>query len=175
MTGSNADCHQQLNENAVIQMKETGTQNRAENPSPFPEEVGRAMYEKDQNSHHCGIRLIEVGKGFAKVSMNIENRMLNGNGYCHGGMLFTLADTAFSYACNSYNRISVAQHCSITFLIPVSKGDFLTATAEENQLIGKNGIYDIDVKNQHGLSKALFRGHSRSIRREILNTGGDNE
>ena len=142
---------------------------------PYPEEVGRGMYEKDLNAHHSGIRLLEVRQGFAIVSMSIERRMLNGHGICHGGILFNLADTAFSYACNSYNRISVAQHCSITFLIPVSKWDFLTATAEENQLIGKNGIYDIDVKNQHGLTVALFRGHSRSIRGEVITTGGDNE
>lgn len=73
---------------------------------PYPEEVGRVMYEKDLNAHHSGIRLLEVRQGFAIVSMSIECRMLNGHGICHGGILFNLADTAFSYACNSRNLIS---------------------------------------------------------------------
>ena len=142
---------------------------------PYPEEVGRVMYEKDLNAHHSGIRLLEVRQGFAIVSMSIECRMLNGHGICHGGILFNLADTAFSYACNSRNLISVAQHCSISFLMPVNLGDHLTATAQENQLNGKNGIYDIEVKNQEGLTVALFRGHSRTIRGQVIETGEDHE
>ena len=73
------------------------------------------MYAEDLNGQHCWIRLLEAGEGHARVSMSVEKQMLNGLGFCHGGMIFTLADTAFSYVCNSRNQISVAMNCSITF------------------------------------------------------------
>ncbi len=90
-------------------------------------------------------------------------QVLNDNGLCHGGMIFTLADTAFSYACNSHNQISVAMNCSITFLKPARNGDLLNATAQEQLLEGRNGIYDIEITNQDGICLTLFRGHSRTV------------
>lgn len=126
------------------------------------------MYETDYNAQQAGIRLLDVCPGKARVSMAVESRMLNSHGICHGGMVFTLADTAFAYACNSHNRVAVAQHCSITFLASAHEGDILTATARETAVSGKNGIYDIEVKDQNGRSIAHFRGNSRVLSGSVV-------
>jgi acyl-CoA thioesterase len=89
--------------------------------------------------------------------------MSNGHGTCHGGFIFSLADSAFAFACNSYNDIAVAQHCSITYINPVRVGDRLTAVAREVSRRGRSGIYDIRITNQHGVVVAEFRGHSRTL------------
>ena len=90
--------------------------------------------------------------------------MSNGHGNCHGGYLFTLADSAFAFACNSYNTMTVAQHCAITYLIPGRIGDRMTATATEVSRRGRSGLYDIRVTNQDGDTVAEFRGHSRTVK-----------
>ena len=96
--------------------------------------------------------------------MPVREDMLNGHGLCHGGMIFTLADSAFAFACNSYNQMAVAQHCSITYLIPGRIGDRLTATAREVSRRGRSGLYDIRITNQDGAHVAEFRGHSRTVK-----------
>ena len=105
-----------------------------EKPRPPAKKVAEAMYSEDLNAQHCGIRLLKAGEGHSWVSMSVKKHMLNGLGFCHGGMIFTLAHPAFSYACNSHNQISVAMNCSITFLKPARNGDLLTATAQEQLL-----------------------------------------
>lgn len=94
--------------------------------------------------------------------MTVRDSMLNGHGICHGGFIFSLADTAFAYACNSGNELTVAQHCSIDFLRPARAGEQLTATAREVSRRARSGIYDVAVCGQDGETVALFRGLSRS-------------
>jgi acyl-CoA thioesterase len=89
--------------------------------------------------------------------------MTNGHGMCHGGYIFTLADSAFAFACNSHNTRTVAQHCAVTFIAPGRLGDVLTATAAEISRTGRSGITDVTVTNQAGETIAVFRGHSRSL------------
>jgi acyl-CoA thioesterase len=109
--------------------------------------------------------------------MQVRDDMINGHKICHGGFLFTLADTAFAYACNGYNQFTVAQHCSINFVSSASIGERLRATATERLREGRTGIYDVTVKNQDGKIIAEFRGTSRTIKGRFLpantNLAGD--
>ena len=141
-------------------------------PNPSPDEIARrcadAMYADDKASQAWGIRLDQVGPGCATLSMTVSDAMLNGHGTCHGGMIFALADTAFAYACNAYNRRTVAQHCAVTFLAPAERGDRLVATCAERVLQGRSGIYDTRVHDQRGQPIAEFRGHSRAIKGKLV-------
>jgi len=94
--------------------------------------------------------------------------MVNGHAICHGGFIFTLADSAFAFACNSYNFNTVAQGCSIEYLAPARESDVLTAAAQERSLSGRTGVYDIEVTNQRGETIALFRGKSYRIKGHIV-------
>ena len=123
-----------------------------------------AMWQDDNASQQLGMTLDEVGVGAATVSFKVEKRMTNGHGTCHGGFIFSLADSAFAFACNSYNQRTVAQHCSVTFIAPAFEGDRLTAVAREVSRAGRGGIYDIKVTNQKGEHIAEFRGHSRTVK-----------
>lgn len=123
-----------------------------------------AMWEKDLASRSLGMSLDAVGPGEARLSLTVTAEMTNGHKTCHGGYIFTLADSAFAFACNSYNQNTVAQHCSVTFLRPAFAGDRLTASACEVSRIGRGGIYDIKVTNQNGEHVAEFRGHSRTVK-----------
>jgi acyl-CoA thioesterase len=122
--------------------------------------VGRGMYERDHAARMLGIKLDAIAPGRARMSMKVTKRMLNGHAICHGGIIFTLADTAFAYACNARNRLSVALRCDISFNRAVKLGETLTATGEERALAGRTGIYDITVTDQAGKAVALFRGTS---------------
>jgi len=132
-------------------------------PQELAEASARAMWNDDSASQRLGMRLDRIAPGQATLSMTIGKDMSNGHGNCHGGYIFTLADSAFAFACNSYNQMVVAQHCSITYLIPGRMGDLLTATATEVSRRGRSGIYDIRVTNQDGAHVAEFRGHSRTV------------
>ena len=123
-----------------------------------------AMWKDDCASQQLGMRLDQVGVGSATVSFTVEERMTNGHGTCHGGFIFSLADSAFAFACNSHNQRAVAQHCSVTYIQPAVAGDRLTATAREVSRQGRGGIYDITVTNQNGEHVAEFRGHSRTVK-----------
>lgn len=123
----------------------------------------RAMWADDQASRRLGMTLDHIAPGQATLSMTVTDAMANGHGTCHGGYIFTLADSAFAFACNSRNQVAVAQHCSITFLIPGRIGDRLTATATETAHRGRSGIYDVRVINGDGNHVAEFRGHSRTV------------
>ena len=100
--------------------------------------------------------------------MTVTERMVNGHKTCHGGFIFTLADSAFAFACNSYDQRSVAQHCSITYVAPTRLGDELFAHATEVSRTGRSGIYDITVSTGQGAVVAFFRGHSRTIPGTLL-------
>ena len=97
-----------------------------------------------------GMKVEECGPGTARVSMQVRADMVNGHAICHGGLVFTLADSAFAYACNSHNANTVAAGCSIGFLAASRLGDVLTARARERVLSGRSGVYDVDVTNQDG-------------------------
>jgi acyl-CoA thioesterase len=132
------------------------------------ERVARAMYERDPASIGLGMHVESVAPGRAEVSMTVRADMLNGHAICHGGFIFTLADSAFAYSCNSYNLVTVASGCAIDFLAPAREGDVLTARAAERSAAGRTGVYDIDVVNQRGEKIALFRGKSYRIKGHVV-------
>lgn len=126
-----------------------------------------AMYARDRAVQALGITVEAVGPGFARCRMPVREDMLNGHGTCHGGLTFTLADTAFAYACNSYNRATVAQAAQISFIAPARAGDVLIATAEERSRAGRTGLYDVEVAMEGGRTVALFRGNAYETRGEV--------
>jgi acyl-CoA thioesterase len=127
-----------------------------------------AMWAEDEASRGLGMELIAVEPGHAVLAMTVTERMVNGHKLCHGGFIFTLADSAFAFACNTTNQRTVAQHCAITFLNAARLGDRLVARAVERQRMGRSGIYDITVTREEGFVIAEFRGHSRTIEGEIV-------
>ncbi|MPQ59327.1 hydroxyphenylacetyl-CoA thioesterase PaaI [Duganella sp. FT27W] len=139
-------------------------------PQALAEKVAAAMYARDPASQGLGITLDGVGAGCATMSMAIRADMLNGHGSCHGGFIFTLADSAFAFACNSYNLNTVGAACTIDYLAPGRQGDVLTASAREQALAGKSGVYDVTVVNQEGRTIALFRGKSLRVGGHVLAT-----
>ena len=122
------------------------------------------MFGKDTASAGLGMTIDAVSPGGAVLSMSVRDDMLNGHGICHGGFIFTLADSAFAFACNSYNQLTVAQQNQITYLSPGQLGERLTATAREVSRSGRSGVYDVTVTGADGRTVALFRGLSRSIK-----------
>lgn len=114
------------------------------------------------------MRIEEAGPGYARVSMRVAPEMINGHDTAHGGAVFSLADSACAFACNSRNVVSVAQHCSITYVTPARAGEVLVADARETNLNGRFGIYDVTVTGGDGRVVAIFRGHSAAIRGEVL-------
>jgi acyl-CoA thioesterase len=121
------------------------------------------MWADDHTAQSLGMKLIAVGPGTATLAMTVTKAMVNGHGIAHGGFIFTLADTAFAYSCNSYNQRAVAQHAQISFLAPGKLGMTLTAEATERQRGDRSGIYDITVRDETGTTIAEFRGWSRTI------------
>jgi len=132
------------------------------------ERVADRMFAQDRASQRMGMRIDRVAPGEAVLTMTVRDDMVNGHAICHGGFVFTLADSAFAFACNSYNENTVASGCSIEFLAASREGDVLTATARERHLRGRTGVYDIDVTNQKGETVALFRGKSTRIKGTIV-------
>ena len=137
-------------------------------PDAVAHAAAQAMWDKDLASRSLGMSLDAVGPGMASLSLTITAAMTNGHRTCHGGYIFTLADSAFAFACNSYNQNTVAQHCSVTFLRPAVEGDRLTASAREVSRIGRGGVYDVRVTNQSGEHVAEFRGHSRTVKGTLI-------
>ncbi|WP_229265371.1 hydroxyphenylacetyl-CoA thioesterase PaaI [Duganella sp. 1224] len=126
------------------------------------------MYARDPASQSLGMTLDTIAPGYARMSMPVRANMLNGHATCHGGFIFALADSAFAFACNSHNQVTVGAGCTIDYLSPGREGDVLTATASEQTLAGKTGIYDVKVTNQDGRTIALFRGKSHRISGEVI-------
>ncbi len=129
-----------------------------------------AMWAGDRACRHLGIAIDSVAPGTAVLSMTVAGTMANGHGMCHGGYIFTLADSAFAYACNSHGDKVVAQAAQIAFLAPARVGDRLTATATEVHRAGRSGLYDIRVTRDDGAVIAEFRGQSRTIPGSHLGT-----
>ncbi|HEU5271236.1 MAG TPA: hydroxyphenylacetyl-CoA thioesterase PaaI [Jatrophihabitans sp.] len=142
----------------------------AEQPSDPPldaqllaERCAEAMLAADLASAWLGIRLLAVGPGRAELGMTVTEQMLNGHRIGHGGFVFSLADSAFAVACNSYNRSTVAAGCDIDFTAPVRGGDELVAVAVERYRRGRSGLYDITVRRTDGTVVAEMRGRAREI------------
>lgn len=126
-----------------------------------------AMWARDRASQALGMRIEDVGPGFARMTMTVREDMVNGHDICHGGMIFTLADTAFAFACNARDVATVAAGCGIEFLAPAKLGDRLTATAVEQIQSGRTGIYDVRVEDGQGATIAVFRGKSAQLRGSV--------
>jgi len=133
-------------------------------PQERAQKSANAMWENDSASQRVGMKLVNVGVGSATLSMVVGEDHLNGHKICHGGYIFMLADSAFAFACNSYNQLAVAHQNSITFAAPGKLGDLLTANAVEVSKAGRSGIYDVTITNQNDDALAHFRGHSRTIK-----------
>jgi acyl-CoA thioesterase len=134
--------------------------------------VGRAMYESDNASRALGMVLDEVRPGHATMRMVVRDDMINGHDICHGGLIFTLADSAFAFACNARNQVTVAAGAEIHFISPGRKGETLTAVAQERAGAGRSGIYDIAVtESTSGRLIALFRGRSHRIEGSVVDAG----
>src|SRR4029078_9476361 len=130
--------------------------------------VAGVMFARDRASQAMGMAIGSVRAGDAELTMTVRAYMLNGHSTCHGGLIFTLADSAFAFACNSYNLTTVASGCSIDFVAPARAGDVLPASAHERELSGRTGVYDVEVANQRGETVALFRGKSYRIKGHLL-------
>lgn len=137
-------------------------------PHALARAVADAMYARDSASRGLGIEIAQVAPGEATMTMTVRADMLNGHAICHGGFIFTLSDSAFAFACNSANFATVANGCSIEFLAPAQLGDVLEATARERVQVGRNGIYDVEVRNQAGVTIAHFRGKCTRIKGAVL-------
>jgi acyl-CoA thioesterase len=124
------------------------------------DKVRDAMLADDAASRMLGMQVVEVAPGHAVVAMTVRADMLNGFAICHGGLIATLADSAFAFACNARNALTVASGFGIDILKSAKLGDVLTATAEETSLAGRTGLYDVAVRNQHDDLIAMFRGRS---------------
>ncbi|OOG50723.1 phenylacetic acid degradation protein PaaD [Polaromonas sp. C04] len=131
--------------------------------------VGESMFAVDTASKDfMKMELVSCQPGRATMRMTVREEHLNGHQICHGGLIFTLADSTFAFACNSHNKVTVAAGCSIEFLKSGQLGDVLTSEGVEQTLSGRHGIYDIKVSNQHGELIALFRGKSAQIKGHII-------
>jgi acyl-CoA thioesterase len=126
------------------------------------------MYAADTASQRLGIVISDVAPGTATATMAVTDTMLNGHQICHGGYVFTLADTAFAFACNTYNDRTVASGADITFLEPVRAGATLVGSAVERARRGRSGLYDVSVRTADGTAVAEFRGRSRSLGEPFL-------
>ncbi|MDO8861918.1 hydroxyphenylacetyl-CoA thioesterase PaaI [Haliea sp. E1-2-M8] len=132
-------------------------------PEQLARDCGEALWVGDQACRALGVTLVSIAPGTATMTMRVEPDMVNGHDLCHGGLIFTLADSCFAYACNSENFNTVAAGARIEFLAPARLGDQLTASAHQVQQGRRSGIYDVTVVNQTHQPIALFRGNSHRI------------
>lgn len=142
-------------------------------PQQRAETAAARMMAHDAASTALGMQIDHIAQGQATLTMTVRADMLNGHGICHGGYIFTLADSAFAFACNSYNRLTVAQQNQITYISPGRSGEVLTATASETALSGRSGVYDVMVHGDDGRLVATMRGLSRTIKGQIFNEEGE--
>ena len=137
-------------------------------PQALAQSVGEVMWSRDRATNALGMELTRIKPGEAWLSMLVRGDMVNGHHICHGGLIFTLADSAFAYACNSYNLNTVASACHIDFLAPAKEGETLQAHAVERSRSGRTGVYDVTVSTHSGVTVALFRGKSYRIGGEVM-------
>ena len=140
-------------------------------PQAVAEATRDAMWSNDRASKALGMQVLAVGPGSATLSMVVRQDMLNGHDICHGGLITTLADSAFAFACNAYNEVTVAAGFDVNLIAAARAGDQLTATARERSKAGRTGVYDIDVSNQRGEAVAAFRGRSYTLKGKALIDG----
>ena len=136
----------------------------ARSPQAVADQVRDGMFANDSASKSLGMQLLEVAPGAATLQMTVRGDMLNGHESCHGGFIAALADSAFAYACNSYNELTVASGFSVDFMAPARQGDLLTARCSEVSKAGRTGVYDAEIVNQRGERLAVFRGRSYTLK-----------
>lgn len=141
------------------------------NAQQIAEATRDAMWANDRASKSLGMQVLAVGPGTATLTMTVRNDMLNGHDLCHGGLIATLADSAFAFACNAYNEVTVASGFDIHLVAGARGGDLLTAEARELSKAGRTGVYDITVVNQRGDTVAVFRGRSYTMKGKPLVEG----
>jgi acyl-CoA thioesterase len=132
------------------------------------EDVGRDMYAQDRASQALGMNVEVIKPGHARLRMAVRENMLNGHETCHGGLIFTLADSAFAFACNACNRVTVALGAQITFIEPAKLGDILIAEATEQSRTRRTGVYDVEVTTEDGRKIALFRGNAYETKGNVV-------
>lgn len=137
-------------------------------PQEVAEATRDAMWANDRASRSLGMQVLAVGPTRASVSMAVREDMLNGHDTCHGGLIATLADSAFAFACNAGNEATVAAGFDVQFLAPAQLGDVLTADAMQVHRRGRSGVYDVSVSNQRGEAVALFRGRSHGFKGKVV-------
>ena len=142
-------------------------------PQARAEKAATAMYAADKASSSLGMEITSIAPGSATLTMQVADHMLNGHSICHGGYIFTLADSAFAFACNSYNKLTLAQQNQITYIAPGKAGELLTATASETALSGRSGVYDVMVTGEDGRTVATMRGLSRTIKGRLFPEDGE--
>ena len=140
-------------------------------PQQVAEAARAAMLKDDHATKSLGIRIEAVGPGTCTAAMTVRQDMLNGHAICHGGLITTLADSAFAFACNAYNEVTVASGFDVNLLAAARLGDVLTAQAVELSKAGRTGVYDISVRNQRGEAIAAFRGRSYTMKGKPLVEG----
>ena len=136
----------------------------ARTPQQTAEDVRDGMFANDRASRGLGMEVLAVAPGRATLAMTVREDMLNGHDICHGGLIATLADSAFAYACNSYDELTVASGFAADFVAPARLGDVLTARCAEVSRAGRTDVYDAEVTNQRDERVALFRGRSYTIK-----------
>ena len=137
-------------------------------PQQLAQHCADAMWAGDRVSQNLGMSIQHVEPGVAILTMNVREDMVNGHDTCHGGMIFSLADSAFAFSCNTGNNATVASHCSISFIRPAFRGDTLTAKSTVSYQGRKSGIYHIEVTNQEGKQVALFQGNAARLGHPII-------
>ena len=147
--------------NTQIDLKVTQAQQLAQRTAEL-------LFERDQMSRNLGMRILRVSPGSATVAMRVRADMLNGQGSCHGGVLFSLADSAFAFACNTYNAVTIAAGATIDFILPAGQGDELTAIAKELWRVRRIGLYDVVVMNQREEQILFFRGRSHQLDSKLI-------
>lgn len=140
-------------------------------PQQVAEATRDAMWKDDRASKMLGLNVVAIGPGTSTVTMTVREDMLNGHDICHGGLITTLADSAFAFACNAYNELTVASGFDVNIVAAGKRGDVMTATAREVSKAGRTGVYDIEVRNQRGELVATFRGRSYTMKGKPLVEG----
>jgi acyl-CoA thioesterase len=136
----------------------------APTPQQIADKVRVGMLANDRATQWLGMQILQVTPGQAVLQMTVRDEFLNGHDICHGGLITTLADSAFAFACNSYNELTVASGFAVDLLAPGRLGDVLTATCHEVSKAGRTGVYDCEVRNHRGERVAVFRGRSYTAR-----------
>lgn len=137
-------------------------------PKEFAIKCITKMNKEANFENYLGVEIVDLDEGFSKLVMKVQNFMLNGHGACQGGAIFSFADTAFAYASNGRNIPTVGYSCDITYIKPALMNDILTATCTEIDLSKRNGLYNVEVKNQKQETIAIFIGKSRAVSGTIL-------